>query len=313
MFKKQLFFCCIILLGVFVFSSLDFYKNIFGIRYKSVYNIASVQTSVSLNGSIHKLSQKKPLKVLIVPGHEPDFGGAEYKNLKERDIVVDLSQRIADKLKTDSRFDIMLARDTENWNPVLADYFISDADEIKKFITEKKKSAHDAVKKGERVVTAGIEHNAAPQDIAFRLYAINKWASEHGIDVVLHVHLNDYPRKYKDTKPGVYSGFAIYAPESQYQNASSSLVFSSYVFNRLVEKFKVSNLSIETGGIIEDQELIAIGAYGTLTIPSILVEYGYIYEPGITNEAMLPKTLDTYAEATFEGFKDYVSYLSSVI
>jgi len=39
----------------------------------------------------------------------------------------------------------------------------------------------------------------------------------------------------------------------------------------------VSNISGENRGIIEDQKLIAIGAYNTLDPAVLFMEYGYIH------------------------------------
>src|SRR5690348_1417178 len=65
----------------------------------------------------------KKVKIILVPGHEPDYGGAEYGSLKERDMTVDLALRLADKLKADKRFEVVLTRDKAGWNPDLQKYF----------------------------------------------------------------------------------------------------------------------------------------------------------------------------------------------
>src|SRR5437867_127222 len=38
------------------------------------------------------------IRVLIVPGHEPDYGGAEFGSITERNLVVTLADNLADFL-----------------------------------------------------------------------------------------------------------------------------------------------------------------------------------------------------------------------
>jgi N-acetylmuramoyl-L-alanine amidase len=38
----------------------------------------------------------KKVRILIVPGHEPNFGGTEFGNLKERDMTVDLANNLSE-------------------------------------------------------------------------------------------------------------------------------------------------------------------------------------------------------------------------
>jgi hypothetical protein len=59
----------------------------------------SVATFTTTATSTASISQKK-VRILLVPGHQPDYGGAEYMSpygdIKERDLVVEL----ADDLQT---------------------------------------------------------------------------------------------------------------------------------------------------------------------------------------------------------------------
>jgi hypothetical protein len=70
-------------------------------------------------------------------------------------------------------------------------------------------------------------------------------------------------------------------------------------------EFTPSNLKIEEDTIIESQSLIAIGANNTLSAPSTLVEYAYIYEDIISDEKLRGETLKKMSEKTVEAIKDY--------
>lgn len=61
----------------------------------------------------------------------------------------------------------------------------------------------------------------------------------------------------------------------------------------------------ETDGIIEEQELIAIGSYNTLDAPSMLIEYGYIYEPQFADKNVRDSTFRDLAFQTYLGIQDF--------
>ena len=62
----------------------------------------------------------------------------------------------------------------------------------------------------------------------------------------------------------------------------------------------------EDTGVIEDQELIALGSNNSLDGVGMLVEYGYIYEPGIVDISIRNKILDDLAFQTYLGVMDFL-------
>lgn len=254
--------------------------------------------------SIENKSEKK-IRVLIVPGHEPNFGGTSYNGLNERDMNVELAKNLVGFLKNNGHYDVMIARDENNWNPTLLDYFTTQWDSIIAFYKDNKNEMLHYVATGKTTaVVAKVAHNKAPMDVALRLYGINKWENENGVDIVIHVHFNDYPRP-NTSVPGEYSGFAMYVPEKQYANNSTTKAVAETIFKRLSKYNAVSNLHSEDDGIVEDPDLIAIGAYNTTNSASMLIEYGYIYEPQFTNPAVRSSTLKDLAFQTYLGVQDF--------
>lgn len=255
---------------------------------------------------------EQKIRILLVPGHEPHFGGAEYKNLVERDMVVDLTQEIAQYLAADGRFEIIITRGKNSWNPEFESYFKEGVKIIEDFAVFQRKEMNRLVAEGKVArVPDTVPHNDAPGDVALRLYGINKWANDHGVDVVLHVHFNDYPRK-RVAQAGEYSGFAIYVPEKQYSNAEASAALSEALFGRLAKVFPVSNMPKEDIGIIEDQELIAVGSFNTVDAASLLVEYAYVYEPQFSNPVIRRGLLKEMAFQTYLGFRDFFEFGTTV-
>jgi N-acetylmuramoyl-L-alanine amidase len=150
-----------------------------------------------------------------------------------------------------------------------------------------------------------VPHAAAPNEMAMRLYSINKWANDNKYDLVLHIHFNDTAR-YNQVYPGPYTGFSVYVPHSQFGNARGSQAVGRALVEQLSRIHYPSTLPQESGGLVEDQELIAIGAYNTLKPASVLVEYSYIYEQRVQNPTLRQTTLNDMAEATAVGLESFL-------
>jgi len=316
--KLSKFFAAILLLAVFlaavIFGNARIYS--FGEKFNRV--LASVFFTDSV--SVEELRMKyisapfsgNRVKILIVPGHEPNFGGAEYNQLKERDLNLELSQLLAVYLKVDPRFEVIQARDDAGWNSMLTSYFEKNWGSAKKFRDTKRLEMGRLIDVGKVVrISDGVSHSKAPSEVAIRLYAINMWANENDVDVTIHVHLNDYPRRYQK-RPGTFSGFSIYIPDSQYSNAKASRAVAESVFSRIAEVTSVSNLPKEDAGIIGDQDLIAVGGQNTSDGVSTLIEYGYIYEPNLQNLEIREITFNSLAKQTSIGLNNFFVGASKV-
>ena len=186
-----------------------------------------------------------------------------------------------------------------------AKYFKNNWDEIVTFLKDSKGEMIHQVNKGEiKKIDRGIIHNNAPKDVAIRLFGINKWNNENHIDIAIHIHLNDYPRD-NTSSAGKYSGISIYIPERQYMNSTTTNAIASTIFKRLSKYNAISNMPIENSGVVEEQDLIAIGVNNTLDAPSMLIEYGYIYEPQFSDPSVRESTLRDLAFQTYLGIQDF--------
>ncbi|MEK9184225.1 MAG: peptidoglycan-binding protein [Patescibacteria group bacterium] len=245
------------------------------------------------------------VRILIVPGHEPTYGGAQYAGYYERELVLMLSEKLATELRADPNLEVLVARDMTGWNDDLAPYFKRNMKTIKKFVETHKKEMKKLLKRGKvekNEEQAG--HNVAPGDVAYRLYGITKWSNENDVDLMIHVHLNDAGDR---TASGVgkYSGLAIYVPDSQFGNGDVSKDIAEDVFDKVTKLTAKSTLPIEDKGVVEDQELIALGANSTSAVASILIEYGYIYEPKFIDENIRTTVFTDYALQTARGVHDF--------
>ena len=260
----------------------------------SVRELVVKYTEAPTNGKI---------KILIVPGHEPNFGGAEYRDLLERNLNLQLAMKLRDMLSNNSRFEIIMARDENGWNKDIENYVSNNQTSIRKWISAKKSDMLRLVDNGKlQLVTPTIEHATAPLQSAIFLYGINKWASNNNVDITLHLHFNDNP-KYKG-KPN-YDGFSIYVPERQYSNSISSKVLADNLLEEISSIKNTSTMPQENSGVVEDQELIAIGRYNTSDSLSALIEYAYIYEPFMQVAKSRNNYIDKAASSTAKAISNF--------
>lgn len=252
------------------------------------------------------VSEGQPrVRVLIVPGHEPDYGGAEFRDLKERYMTVELAKYLEGFLVNNPHYEVVVVRDKDSWNPIFASYFKNHWKDILSFLEKNKNEMIRLVNNGViSKIPDGIKHVNVPDDVAIRLYGINKWVNENRVDIAIHIHFNDYPRG-SSYFPGEYTGFAIYVPERQYSNSTTTRAIADSITKRLSKYNAISNLSKEKSGVIEEQELIAIGSHNTLDAPSMLVEYGYIYEPQFTDSKIRDINIKDLAFQTYLGIQDF--------
>jgi N-acetylmuramoyl-L-alanine amidase len=240
------------------------------------------------------------VKILIVPGHDDDYWGTEFGDVREADVVVAIGQYLYDYLKTDPRFDVQITRTQMGYTDTFKNYFANNRPQIQEFITTNKTVHQAKLSAGEIKPTESVPHNTALPEVAYRLFGINKWANENGIDITLHLHINDAGGRTWG-KVGKYTGISVYIPENQFSNARASAVVGEAIFKELALKNQISNYPPESKGLIEDQDLIAIGANNSVRNATALIEYGYIYEPQYRNLAIQEQVAKNLAHQTFLG------------
>lgn len=248
----------------------------------------------------------KPIKILIVPGHDNEVWGAQYKNIKEADMNLVLATQIYNTLKNDKRFQVYITRNSSGYTKTFADYFDLHKSEIATWEAGAKKDMQAEVADGAFVAKKGAPHASVNSNVALRLYGFDKWANENNIDAMIHVHFDDYPRA-TNWKIGEYKGFTVYMPEGQMPNAKTSAILAGNIWNQLSKKYQTSTFEPEAGGLIPDQKLIALGANNTLdsSVRSVLVEYGYIYQKIFRNSTTRHQAYKTMASLTTQGIKNY--------
>lgn len=268
----------------------------------SIFSNSCFAQGVLSEADLKSKYQENKVKILIVPGHDDESKtGTSFAGLYERDLNLQLAKGIYKLFKKDSHFSVFITRDNNGYLPQFSDYFKNESADIKSFSEKYKQIMADLMANGTlKKQTDGIDHLTVDGDYAMRLYGINKWANENNIDIIIHVHFNDYPgRPAKQT--GEYSGFSVYAPESQLVNSDISQNIARSVSLELNKIQSVSDYQPEHSSVVDDQELIAVGANSTLGAAALLIEYGYIYESQIINKKMRVLMFPEYAYKTYSG------------
>lgn len=256
-----------------------------------------------------KYAKGEIIKVLIVPGHDNDFPGAKYRQLREADMTLEIANKLVEYLGGDPQIVTVVARNSNDYIAPLREYFDTQITNVNNFIKSYSAAMKKEIASGKIVVPKQVPHGNASKVPLYRLYAINKWATEREFDLILHIHLNDEGSR-SINAAGKFSGYSVYVPDSNLPGASVSRGFGIAITKRLKRDFKPSNQPYEQArvtedGVIPDIKLIALGANKTTPIPRALIEYAYIYEPLVAPKKFT-LTSDVMAAATAYGIKDFL-------
>src|SRR3989344_6602804 len=222
--------------------------------------------------TLQGIYKKSGMKILIVPGHDNESYGAQYRGMTEANLNKELGLYLFDYLSADKKFSPFITRNsTGAYLTWFSEYIKNDSVGIRAFRDRVVSAMKSALK--QKVVTKNttVYHNPAADNTSVNLYGINKWANENSIDIVLHIHFNDYPGRRYD-EPGEYRGFSIYVPEGQLPNSRASKALADSIRTQLEQFFPGSDFPKETDVVIEDQQLIAVGSNASRDGVSILLE-----------------------------------------
>lgn len=249
----------------------------------------------------------RKVRILIVPGHDSDpaSGGTRFRGLTEAELNLQLAWQLYQLFEGDPRFEPVMTRNSFGYNEPFNSYFVNQREGIVAFRAEARRKTAELRSTGQIVHVPSPANNSS-NEASIKLYGINKWANENGIDIAIHIHFNDYPGRVL-SRAGRYSGLIVFVPERQLPNHAASLPLAASVFNALKKYLPVSNEPRHSAGLVEDQELIALGGSQSLKgdIASMLIEYGYMYESAWMNPATRLPILKEMAYRTYAGVKRY--------
>lgn len=242
------------------------------------------------------------VNILIVPGHDDEHSGAEFRGVKEVELNRLVAQDLYNYLNKEPGINVVIAHEKNDYNVQLKNSFLSYQKDIEHFIETSMVNFSKKKKKNGIELENSNYHNTALPEVRFKLYGINWWANKNKIDFIIHVHFNDYPGRVWN-KEGKHDGFSMYIPGEHFQNHKLSKTLGQSIFEELKKIRPISSLEYEEKGIIEGYELIAIGPNESLDAGSVLIEYGYIYEDLFQDKTKRDITFDYLAYSTYVGIK----------
>lgn len=247
----------------------------------------------------------KPVSMLIVPGHDQAASGTSYRGISEADLTLATGQKLMALFAGEKNIAPLIARQDGWYIPALADFFVKSRATILEYRASQISLMDRLVSLGQVHSDIIVDHNVAPGEVALRLYGINLWANQNGVNFLIHIHYNDIPRANRAV-PGPYTGFAIYIPEHQYSNYKGSLALAQAIEKSLeAHGHTVSTHPLEKVGIIEDQGLIATGSHNSVDAAAVLVECAYIYEPQLQTPALRDAAEQSYAASIYQGIENF--------
>lgn len=300
--SRALFFFLLVFVVVVIFSSSSLSAADINRALAALFISSGIKEK-----ELKKDYQNKTVNMLIAAGHDDAESGGYYNGLWEADLNLELSEKLFQLFSADPHFRVSRTRTAAGYTADFVRLF--DYSDGRVAIDDFRSSVQTAAAKerlrgGIARSTVLAHHPFASPESSLKLYGINKWANEHDIDLVLHVHFNDYPSRPKNA-PGTYSGFSVYIPDAQLPNAASSRAIAENVFRSLSRFFAPSNFPSECCGVLEDQDLVAVGAQGSLQSAALLIEYGYIYEPQFYHSSVRTSAMSELAFQTYHGVKRY--------
>lgn len=271
----------------------------------SIFFVDSITDKQIIDKYLVAKNSGEGVRVLIAPGHDSEVQGTEFDGTEEADLNLELATDLYNLMKSDNKFEVFITRNENGYLPEFVNFFSSERKNIEKFWAENFLLMDSMVKAGAVKLADGVSHNYASNETSIKLSGINYWANKNKIDVAVSIYFNDYGGR-RNGQPGRYSGYAIYVPEDQYSNSKASQTIAKYVSKSLSMLLPTSDLPKEGGGVVQDQELISVGANNSLDPASLLIEYGYIYENQFINPSLRPTMLKELAYLTYNGLKNFL-------
>ena len=239
-------------------------------------------------------------RILLVMGHTQDQKGAVYGELTEYELNYDLITQLEQDLVTRG-CEVIVLHEDGHYSQSFQDYFETHEDKILNFRAQQKEEY--AREYPMSVVTNDTDHNYASKEATIQLYGINMWTTENEVDVVIHVHFNDYPGRVWN-QVGTHTGFSLFTSLKTNDNFIESFRLAKLIEQEMLQYANRSTVEKESAGVLES-ELIAVGQANSVIVPAVLFEGGFIYEDKFTNPVQRKKEFTDYTQAIGQAIDRY--------
>ena len=221
--------------------------------------------------------------VVIDPGHGGKDPGAQYGNAREKDIVLDISLKLGNYIKANyPEVKVIYTRDRDFFVPLYQRASIANKNDADLFISIHVNAVEKGMVQGTETYILGQHRTKDNLEVAKKENAV--------------ILLED---NYRTT----YEGFDPNSPESyimfelvQDEYLEQSAMLASAVQEQFRERARRIDRSVKQSGFLVLRQT---------TMPSILIEAGFLSHPSERNYLMSESGRDYLASAIFRAFREY--------
>ena len=259
-------------------------------NYSMNYNSMSINlSSVIQNSPIDKttdlIKEKKKWQfdtIIIDPGHGgKDPGSVGYKGTKEKDIVLDVSKRLARKIQKNLRVKTILTRDE--------DVFIRLQDRTK----------FDNTNEGDLFISIHENSNESKKPYGFETYLLKPGRNQEAINVALRE--NSVIELEGNKFEQLTDEQLIQATIAQSGFVQYSEKFAALVQEEIDKRVQSRNRGVKQAGFY-----VLMGA----SMPNVLIELGYISNPNEEKKLNSSSYRDMLATSIYYAILEYQKILN---
>ncbi len=250
---------------------------------RSQIRIHEAQPTANGDRSLIRALGLKIGKIVIDPGHGGhDTGTIGPNGLTEKDLVLDVSQRLGKLLESRLGAEVDYTRDDDTFIPLETRTEIANQDQADLFVSVHANSSHDPDARGVETYYLNFTTSRDALDVAARENAVSDQSIYELQDLVKKIALKE--------------------------KIEESREFASDVQSALHTGLAVKNPGLRDRGVKRAPFIVLIGA----NMPSILAEISFVSNPGDERKLKTPEYRQRIAESLYRGIAKYVSGLGGV-
>ena len=248
-------------------------------------NLSSVIQNSPIDRTTDLIKEKKKWQfdtIIIDPGHGgKDPGSVGYKGTKEKDIVLDVSKRLARKIQKNLRVKTILTRDE--------DVFIRLQDRTKFANTNE----------GDLFISIHVNSNESKKPYGFETYLLKPGRNQEAINVALRE--NSVIELEGNKFEQLTDEQLIQATIAQSGFVQYSEKFAALVQEEIDKRVQSRNRGVKQAGFY-----VLMGA----SMPNVLIELGYISNPNEEKKLNSSSYRDMLATSIYYAILEYQKILN---
>lgn len=240
---------------------------------------------IAMTGRVHAQRQGDPLTVVIDAGHGGHDPGALGQQSKEKNINLAIALKLG-ALISSSMTDVKViyTRDNDHFVELFRRAGIANESKADMFISIHCNANKNKTLKGAETYVMGLHKSVANLNIA-------------KLENAAILYESDYQATYNGFDPNSDESYIIFSL-NQNLNLDKSTDFAAAVQEQMVERVGMNNRGVRQAGFLV--------LYKT-TMPSVLVETGYLSNPDEEKFLMSARGQDYIASAIFRAFKEFAA------